>query len=197
MTVSAVLLIGGLKVRFGSFFMSIMTRSKTNLPLHRFYTCPEHLSQLIEAVSGVYSNGGTIVFDTNYRPKGWRSAGHARDAITQIAPYVSVALPTFEDEQELFGYQDVSECADFWNNYGAKEVVVKSGPEGAYVNGVGWIKPDKVIKPLDTTGAGDSFNGGYLAARMKGLSVEEAVQAAHALAAKVLMTPGAILPLNR
>ena len=157
---------------------------------------PQHFEKLIETIAYVRSNGGTVIFDTNYRAKGWPTPEHAKKAINKIAPYVSVALPTFEDEQELFGYEAVAECVEFWARHGAKEIVVKSGPEGAYADGIGWVKPDKIIKPVDTTGAGDSFNGGYLAARMKGASIGEAILAAHTLAAEVLMTPGAILPLN-
>jgi 2-dehydro-3-deoxygluconokinase len=49
-----------------------------------------------------------------------------------------------------------------------------------------------VLHPVDTSGAGDAFNGGYLAARMDGASVEDAVMAGHRLAGWCVMRSGAI-----
>ena len=47
---------------------------------------------------------------------------------------------------------------------------------------------------VDTSGAGDSFNGAYLAARLKGRTPSEAAREGLALAAKVVAQPGAIIP---
>jgi 2-dehydro-3-deoxygluconokinase len=52
----------------------------------------------------------------------------------------------------------------------------------------------RVAKVIDTTGAGDSFNAAYLASRLRGGTPLEAVTAGHALAARVIQHPGAILP---
>jgi 2-dehydro-3-deoxygluconokinase len=151
------------------------------------------LNDLTQLVANVRENGGDVIFDTNYRPNGWISHEEALSAISRVAPYVSVALPTLEDDCALFGLRDEVECAEKWYSFGAKEVVVKGGGKGAYLPGKGWIAPPEVIKPIDTTGAGDSFNGGYLGARLTGKQPSEAIVEAHRLAAKVLMTPGAIV----
>jgi 2-dehydro-3-deoxygluconokinase len=47
---------------------------------------------------------------------------------------------------------------------------------------------------VDATGAGDSFNGGYLAARLTGADPETAAKAGHATAAIVIGHHGAIVP---
>jgi len=50
------------------------------------------------------------------------------------------------------------------------------------------------VQPVDTTAAGDSFNAGYLSARLQGSDVVSACKAGHALASKVIQFRGAILP---
>ena len=54
--------------------------------------------------------------------------------------------------------------------------------------------PSEPVQPVDTTAAGDSFNAGYLSARLQGKDVESACKAGHALASKVIQFRGAILP---
>ena len=54
--------------------------------------------------------------------------------------------------------------------------------------------PTQAVKVVDTSGAGDSFNGAYLAARLKGKPPQEAVKDGLALAARVVAQPGALIP---
>ena len=147
----------------------------------------------VDIARAIKTAGGQVVFDTNYRPRGWASKNEARTAVNAIMPHVTTALLTWEDEQELFGDESAEDCAARWHAAGAKEVIVKAGARGAYCQRTGWVPPPRVIKPIDTTGAGDSFNGAYLAARLSGADIEAAIIRGHELAAKVLMTTGAIL----
>lgn len=89
-----------------------------------------------------------------------------------------IALPTFPDEQALFGDETAQACAERLIGLGVKEIVVKDGTEPALIiaDGKQTLVPSVKANPVDTTGAGDSFNGGYLAARLKGLSPVEAAQ---------------------
>ena len=144
----------------------------------------------------VRANGGQVAFDTNYRPRGWPSARAAREAIRALAPHVSIALPTFEDEAALFGHENPQEALNAWAAAGASEVCVKCGPDGALTSAHGWVRPSVVRAPLDTTGAGDSFNGAYLAARLRGEAPDRAAAAGNALAGEVIMVRGALTPRN-
>ena len=82
---------------------------------------------------------------------------------------------------------------------GVGEVVVKNGEEPALVwtDGVRDIVPAiHVPSPVDTTGAGDSFNGAYLAARLAGIAPVEARTKAHRVAAAVVQVRGALAPFE-
>jgi 2-dehydro-3-deoxygluconokinase len=154
-------------------------------------------ARLRDCLAAVRRNGGKIAFDGNYRPRGWGDAATARRAFSEILPLIDLALPTFEDEQALFGDDNLDQCIARYRASGVREIVVKRGPRGCVVIVDGdciEIPPPKVVEPVDTTAAGDSFNAGYLAARIKGAPPREAAAAGHRLAGAVIMLPGAVIP---
>ena len=55
--------------------------------------------------------------------------------------------------------------------FGIGEIVVKNGPNSALVAVGGQqrvhVPVPEVVEPVDTTAAGDSFNAGYMAARLE------------------------------
>jgi 2-dehydro-3-deoxygluconokinase len=79
-----------------------------------------------------------------------------------------------------------------WTTLGCPETIVKLGANGARLPDGKIIPPPEILQPVDTSGAGDAFNGGYLAARMEGASVEDAAMAGHKLAGWCVMRAGAI-----
>lgn len=142
--------------------------------------------------------GIKIIFDTNYRPSLWPDFETARKVIGQILRYVDIALPTFIDDQALFGDVTPESCAQRLFKKGIKEVIVKCGSEPAIVATIDQqesIPACAVKKVIDTTGAGDSFNAAYLAARLLGMEPSKAAQQGHQLASIVIAYPGAIIPL--
>jgi 2-dehydro-3-deoxygluconokinase len=82
--------------------------------------------------------------------------------------------------------------AHHWTTLGCPETIVKLGADGARLPDGTTLPPPEVLHPIDTSGAGDAFNGGYLAARMDGASVEDAGLAGHRLAGWCVMRSGAI-----
>lgn len=145
----------------------------------------------------VRANGGKVAFDSNYRARGWPDKAAAISAIEDFAGHIDIALPTFEDDRALFGDDDPEACAARWHDAGATTVVVKLGEKGALLStpdGRTYIPALSAIPVRDTTGAGDSFNAAYLAARQAGLTAEQACAAGCRLAATVIQHPGAIIP---
>ena len=156
-------------------------------------------ARLIELLAQTRRNGGRVAFDGNFRPRGWIDAAAARRAFESVLGHVDLALPTFEDEQALFGDVDPRQCAERLAAAGVGEIVVKTGATGCLVcagKTQDEIAPDAVLQPVDTTAAGDSFNAGYLAARIGGASAPDAARAGHALAGSVIMYAGAIIPAH-
>lgn len=142
-------------------------------------------------------SGGKVIFDGNYRPKLWRSEILTRKAYEQMYSLTDIALPTFEDEQALFGDEDAEATLSRLRNSGVAEVVLKRGAEGCLLATQGpevQQVPSNRVTPLDTTAAGDSFNAGYLAHRLAGGSALGAAQCGHQLAGTVITHRGAIIP---
>lgn len=147
---------------------------------------------LILLANMVRDEGGVVAFDGNYRPRLWQNeevAQSVRDAGIRAA---DIGLPTREDEGLLTGDEDVDAIAAHWQGLGCVETVVKLGAEGCRLPNGDIVRPGQVLQPVDTSGAGDAFNAGYLDARLRGRGQEEAARAGHALAGWTIMRPGAI-----
>lgn len=141
--------------------------------------------------------GRLVAFDSNIRARLWEDASTMRAILTDAAGAASLALPTWPDEEELGHDEHPEAVARRYRQAGATEVVVKAGADPALIvsDERTWqIGPEREVTPVDTTGAGDSFNAAYVAARLQGMSVPDAARAAHELAAKVIVQPGALLP---
>jgi len=151
---------------------------------------------LLDLLRQLKTAGTRVAFDSNHRPRLWPDAETAAAAYRQIGELADVALPTFGDEQPLFGDADPATAAKRWLDWGAGEVVVKDGNAPALAStadGFAAIAPAAVSRVVDTTAAGDSFNGTYLARRAQGDAIEDAVAAAHRIAGQVITRKGAIV----
>jgi len=154
----------------------------------------ERLWALLEEAK---KKGLKIIFDTNYRAVLWPSQQSAKEAIEHTLPWVDIALPTLLDEQALFSDANAEACAQRLLKKGITEIVVKCGAEPAFVatmNQQTSVPACTSEKVIDTTGAGDSFNAAYMAARLLGWEPIKAAQWGHRLAATVITCPGAIIP---
>jgi 2-dehydro-3-deoxygluconokinase len=157
---------------------------------------PDDRQRLLELAHAVRTAGGIVAFDPNYRPACWESVAAARIMMASFASCASIALPTFDDEQRLWGDGTPEHTIQRWQGDGAPEIVVKQGAACCVISMADLretVPAISVSQVVDATGAGDSFNAGYLAARLRGDPPVVAARAGHALAASVIQHSGAIV----
>jgi len=156
------------------------------------------LGRFLATLEMAAARGVPRIFDGNFRPRGWDGdKGRARTVFAEALKRSSLALPTFEDEALLWGDASPEATVARLTTFGVEEVAVKLGANGCLVHAGGrsaLVPVAEAVTPVDTTGAGDSFNAAYLAARLGGAAPEAAALAGHRLAGTVIRHRGAILP---
>lgn len=157
---------------------------------------PDRRAALLAAVAAA---GAPLAFDPNYRPRLWESPAAARDWTGRAARAARWVLPSADDEAAAFGDADAAATLARYRDWGVPEVAVKAGGAAVHLWHGQTRRIDDLprVDPVDTTGAGDSFNAGFLAARLGGAAPADAVRAGHALAARVVQGYGALVPEAR
>jgi len=158
----------------------------------------EDLAHLHAALTAARARGCFVAFDPNIRPALWRGADHLRATIGKTASVASLVFPSFDDEQAAFGDATPQATLKRYRGYGAEQVVVKNGAGDVlcYLDGETQLyDTPPVAAPVDTTGAGDSFNGAYLASYLQHNDGAQAVRAGQNCAAQVICHHGALVTL--
>ncbi|UTF61024.1 sugar kinase [Gilvimarinus sp. DA14] len=152
-------------------------------------------NRLFRLLSELQDDGKKIVFDGNYRPVLWESTDLAQKAFSRAYAISDIALPTIDDEAQLFGETDKDAIIDRIRKCGAREIVLKMGAEGCCVDDGSSreVVSGRRVEVVDTTSAGDSFNAAYLHYRSQGESYELAAKMGHILASTVIQHKGAII----
>lgn len=156
---------------------------------------PDGRDRLLAALADFRAAGGVVAFDPNIRPRLWASLDDMRAAVTRMLGQTDIALPSLDDERAYFGDADAGATVRRMQACGVGEVVVKDGPGPVILSVDGDVtefQTPPVTRIVDTTGAGDAFNAGYLGARVMGRDVSACVGAGQRMAAAVLSHHGAL-----
>ncbi|WP_300397241.1 sugar kinase [uncultured Sphingobium sp.] len=146
---------------------------------------------LLALCEQVRANGGRVAFDGNYRARLWPAVATARHWRDRAIARADMGLPTLADEVEMGEADDGADAAARWGAGEGREIIVKLGGDGCLVDGQ-QVAPPRRIDVVDSSGAGDAFNAGYLHARLAGSSPLEAALAGHRLAGWNIGRRGAI-----
>lgn len=156
---------------------------------------PSVRSEIMAWADHFRAAGGTLAYDSNHRPNLWDSAEIAREINAAMWARSDIALPSIDDEMSLFGDLDEAAVLARLAAVGANNGVLKRGAKGPRNLRNGAVLSDlpPVRRVVDSTGAGDSFNAGYLSAIALGHSEISAMRDGHRLASKVIQAHGAII----
>ena len=156
---------------------------------------------LLEALGEADARGTRISFDTNHRPALWADAEEARAWTRRFAGAAHLVLPSRDDDAALHGPAEPEAILERYLGLGAEEVVLTDGPgacHGAAARGAerAHLPPGAPVVPVDTTAAGDAFGAAYLARRLAGAPLGEAMAAAQEVARRVIAHRGALVPVE-
>ncbi|GAU83522.1 sugar kinase [Bosea sp. BIWAKO-01] len=153
---------------------------------------------VFEAFAVARASGVTTAYDTNLRLKLWPLT-RARAIIHAACAMADIVLPGFDDATQLTGLSDPDAIADFYLGLGARIVALTLGHEGSLV-----ATPERrrrfvpiKVDAIDATGAGDCYDGAFLAEYVR--TGDPFVAAAYANVAAAISTLGygAVAPLPR
>ncbi|EGR2117123.1 sugar kinase [Vibrio cholerae] len=158
---------------------------------------------LLNLLVELKANGVEIAFDSNFRPALWPQDDHhtVKEIYQVMYQLTDVALVTFDDELLIWGDSTPEQTIQRLTALGVQKCIVKLGAEGCLIQDSSAstfapqaVPTQPVVQVVDTTSAGDSFNGGFLSAYLAGADLATACQRGNALAGTVIQHRGAIIP---
>ncbi|MEM7667883.1 MAG: sugar kinase [Pseudomonadota bacterium] len=150
----------------------------------------------LTAARTVKEAGGTVSLDTNLRLKLW-TADIARTEILGAMSLVGIVITSIEDSRVLTGLDEAGKIIDFYQQFGPKIVIVTQGDAGCTVDdgNTRTVIDAAAAEAVDSTGAGDSFAGAFLARWLATSDVIGSAEYAAFVAAKVVSGYGAVDPI--
>ena len=153
---------------------------------------------VFEGMARARAAGVLLAYDTNIRLKLWPLA-RARAVIHEAMTNIDIALPGLDDARLLVGSEDPDLIVDRYLSFGARIVALKLGAEGCLV--ATSERRERLgphpVSAIDATGAGDTFDGAYLAEYLVTGDAFRAARYANIAAALATRSYGAVDPMPR
>jgi 2-dehydro-3-deoxygluconokinase len=133
-----------------------------------------------------------ISFDPNIRLKLWKRE-EMKEVLLDICKKVDIVLSGQKEGQILFDIKDRDEIIDSFLKLGIKKVGLKLGSDGCIVAEKKFrkhISGYKVNNVVDTVGAGDGFNAGFIYGLLKGYGLEDCGKFGNAIGAYATTVKG-------
>ena len=124
----------------------------------------------------------------------WDTTGRWLSVIEPCLPHLSLFMPSIKEAGQMAGMSNPERIADFFQERGVGTAVIKLGDKGCYVKpeeGRGFYTEAFRTEVVDTTGAGDSFVGGFLSGIVRHWPLERCAAFACATAALNIRKVGA------
>ena len=156
--------------------------------------------KLLDLIQRAKTPDKTVFFDSNIRPKLWWNSKVMRSSLEDAGRVADIVLPSFDDEARTFGDISDNDVASRYLSLGAQQVIVKNGSQPillATSSGMERVPFTSVDVVIDSTAAGDSFNGALIAYLAAGKSTKEAIKKAQECAASVITHFGALVPKEK
>ncbi len=161
--------------------------------LANIYSLPNMRRTGPETLAGAHAAGWTTSLDTGHDTRGeWMKV------LEPCLPYIGVLFANEAEALKISGLDDLRAAARLFLDRGVKTAVIKRGSNGCAVfheEGEFWARGFPV-QPVDTTGAGDCFTGGFLAGLSKGETLQDAARLANACGALSASKMGSVSGLR-
>lgn len=144
------------------------------------------------AVKVAKDHGVLVSLDPNIRLKLW-SRNEAREALTQILPYTDMILTGVDEAELLFGVTETNEIINQCKSYDIHTVAIKQGGDGAIGYHQGELVESEAIEPkkvVDTVGAGDGFDAGFVYGMLQNWSLGKSLKFANTIGSMVVSVYG-------
>ena len=151
-------------------------------------TCLETIQSAIE----IAKEAGVIIsFDPNIRFKLW-AASQAKNTLLDLIQHADILLTSQEEAAFLTDQSDTQLAAKILHQSGPKQVIVKLGADGAFaLTADEEIQvPAITVQVVETVGAGDAFNAGYLSGQLRGWGLKESLHLGNIMGALATTAPG-------
>lgn len=181
----------GINALLGPRFVTALGRARARI-VH-CALCPRDIEPLARALRALRERGVKVSLDFGY------DLDLARDPLLPGLIAAADFLLINEDEAKLYAKRrSLAQAESFWKEH-SRNTVIKLGARGSL-----WISPRGIVEepappvlPVDTTGAGDAFNAGFLAGLLSGLPARRALRLGNTVGARSTRAVGGLDSLPR